>query len=178
MHSSDKCDLPKPSNLTDKSKVKCANCKQNHTANYGGCSSRTEYIKRKSDFNNKQTKSSNHYIKTVNMHADSANYNGKPNFPNLQPSRTKSNFFQRFNGPQQNTRTTSYSNQVKTLNTNSTNTINHNENNSNDLLSAHTLLNIFKEIVNKLKFCKNRFEQLEMIADLAMTYIIGPDGSP
>lgn len=50
LHNTQQCKLPAKSELNfddevHKSKVRCANCSQNHTANYKGCPTRLNYIK-------------------------------------------------------------------------------------------------------------------------------------
>lgn len=166
-HKSSDCDIENPSEPQNASKIKWANCLQKHTANFVGCPSRADYLTLKSSISGKNAKLPKRGAKPVNMDPNSISASGNPNFPTLKPIRNQSNFFDKFSS-----RITNQSNSFNY--TNQTN--NTNNNIQNDLLSPQELMNIFKEIINKMKHCKSRFDQLELIADLAMRYMICHDG--
>lgn len=166
-HKSSDCDIENPSEPKNASKIKCANCLQKHTANFIGCPSRADYLTLKSGLSGKNGKLPKRGAKAVNMDPHSISTNGNANFPALKPTRNQSNFFDKFSSRITNTP----QNQ-----SNSFNNTNQTNNYQNDLLSPQELLNIFKEIITKMKHCKSRFEQLELIADLAMRYMVCHDG--
>lgn len=168
-HKSSDCEIQNPAEPQNVSKIKCANCLQKHTANFTGCPSRADYLTLKSNLSGKTDKFSRRGTRTVNMDPNSISTNGDANFPALKPTRNQSNFFDKFSSRIPNKPLNQSINFVNTNQTNNTNNI------QNDLLSPQELLNIFKEIILKMKHCKSRYDQLELITDLAMRYMICQD---
>lgn len=151
-HTSD-CNVDVNSN--DKQLLKCVNCGQNHTANYSLCPCRLNYlqIKNKTSTKNRMNRQKN--VQHNNIGVNSINLiNGRQNFPNLRTQTTQNHQHFHQNKPQ----TQQYSNLFKPT--------------ENDLLSPRELLLIFQQLINCAENCKSRHEQLQMVTELAMKYLV------
>jgi hypothetical protein len=155
LHKSKEC-----SYLTDKSKanekipndkVKCANCGQQHTANFSKCIKRLEYIHIQSKFRTKQPQ-----FTRQNSSFKPAPQLNDANFPNIPATQTRG---QRDAWKQTNS----------TFNANNSRNQNISSENGN-LLSRDELWNAFEELLHKLKSANTKEQQIRAVSFVIMKY--------
>lgn len=140
-------------------KVKCSNCHKAHTANYKGCEERILYQKRLEVMRNRNRKIQNNQNPTNSfLFKDSPDlYNA--NFPSINNNRS-------LNSPAWNTHKqnpyTIYSKAFE-----SSTSVHQN----NDLFSPMQCMTIFNEFLEKLNNCKNKKNQLQVIAEITFKYM-------
>jgi hypothetical protein len=129
-------------------KIKCANCKKSHTANFKNCDERIEYLKRLRKIQNRNRKthptqnSTNFYsVFTPEL------YNA--NFPSLQNNVSRD--IPAWITPQHK----NFSN--KNLNS--------------DLFSPVQCMDIFNEFIGKLNCGQTKIDQIKVIAEITFKYI-------
>jgi hypothetical protein len=131
--------------------LKCANCGQNHTANYSKCTSRIEIIERQKKYRIKtQPRKHRFNLPQIPQFDDS-------NFPRLNTTGNTSKFAQ----------------------DTSTGAIPKNNNipsmrdilvASNDLFSPREMMEIFKEMWSKMQGAKTKLDQINIIGELVVKY--------
>jgi hypothetical protein len=159
----------------------CANCGQNHTANFHNCSARKNYINFKN--NTRPNNSRNNINKTFAPAPQLQNFNfpfiqntqnrmpawqSNPNLQNLPKQQEPQKSFNSFQNSQNNKFTQNNHNYQN--NQNSSFSRSH-QNIISDLLSPEECLNAFNEFLSQLSICKNRYEQLQVIATITIKYL-------
>ena len=157
LHKSDSCPhLPEP--LVDDqgnelpgyiakipvAKVKCANCKQNHTSNFKGCTSRQEYLQIQQRV---RTNLKHHRQVLI-----SPSFNDTNQFP---PLRSHTNF----NHSIRPTHSPSFAQQLSSP--------------TNDLFSAQECYQIFNELLEKLSRSQTKHQQMQVIGEVTFKYLYG-----
>lgn len=155
-HRSDKCPKADPdTNKVIESEVKCANCGGNHTANFNECPKRLEYIKvqqklrqRNSEKQAKQMESSQsvsfaEVVKKANQTKDKSWIKEIPWNHQSQDSTLHRKF------------------------SNKNNTIINNDN----LFSSDEIMSIFMELLEKLKNCSSKIDQLRVTMEITTKYL-------
>lgn len=135
-------------------KLKCANCGGEHPATYENCPKLIEYLQIQERIAAKNTAKFSH------TKANAPPFNTRE-FPQL-PQRTRA--FRPAPPPTYNAWSHANTNTPK-------------RNGSSDLFSTQELLQLTQELVVSLRNCKTRFDQLNVITELAFRFV-GQDGSP
>lgn len=152
-HLSHECNIDV--NADNKKLLKCANCGSNHAANYSECPQRLQYIEIKGKLSNKNSKvSSKHNAGSTQQRKIAAEHFSieKDIFPPLKTPRSNAEWTNKF----QNT---------------DPSTTNHKDTND-DMFSPQQLIYIFKELTANLKKCRSKYDQIEVVTELAMKYIV------
>lgn len=147
-HKSSECSLIEKENPKQRvhvSKLKCANCHQNHTANYQMCAKRIEATNALKSIKNRQTGNENR--------RQSASFKPAPQLDNFNfPSLTK-NTQNNFSNSQYRSNETGFSN------------------NQNDLFSPNECYQIFVEFLSQISKCNSRLEQIKVIGEMTFKYL-------
>lgn len=154
-HLTDKCSLPRKSSLEEnnnaeqtKARVKCANCKGNHTANFRGCSARKAYLEvlekqRKKPANRLTPRTT---ITTTHQPAEQR--------PTIPPGwgRSYANVAASASGPTPTPATAP---------------------DGTDLFTLSEFLGLAREMFTRFRACQNKEQQFMALGELMMKYV-GP----
>jgi hypothetical protein len=171
-HPSADCPFTRNSQSADPSLLKCANCGGNHTASYISCSKKIEHMKRVQEAKSKPQSSPKNGSKPFVFGADVNNF---PFLGNNRQNQQNSGFNFKNNNTTNTNNELLYSSQLKSANTNSiTNRLNLNQNSSqqvnNNLFSFAEIVALTNEIVTKLRNCRTREDQFQIIMQLSIKY--------
>jgi hypothetical protein len=151
--------------------IKCTNCEGKHTANYHLCPERQRYEQVMSQVRNKNI---GKRVFRPQMSSQRTDKTAFPAFNNNNAATGRSPLYQHYHvsdlqiGASRNPNTTPQTN--ITNRSNVKNVSNCNDNNQN-LLSAEQLMAIMRELIVKLRGCRDRLDQLEVISNLALRFI-------
>lgn len=143
----------------NKKNLKCANCGGNHSANYSKCEVLAKYLRIRQNNSNQTAKSASRVKRDAVVTSSSTH---KPNFPPLasRHSTAQKVWFSQFkpqNCSQNATDDHSYSHR--------------HTDGRDDLFNTQELLGITKELINNLRQCKSKYDQIEVITELALKYL-------
>lgn len=152
-HSSVDCFYVPIDNLLGKipdNKVKCANCGEQHTANYSKCSKRIQYVQIQEKLRPKQHKTSQHngnkFVPAPQL--------SEANFPSISRGTNRRDTWQQ---PRNNPTTTHKQKQ----------------NEDNELLSGDELMEAFQELMQRLKTARTREQQIQAMGQVIIKYCYG-----
>lgn len=160
MHSTNNCPVKIPksqlvtmdSSQIDRTKIKCVNCEQNHTANFSGCTKRIKYLEIMQRKNQK-----NRISTSPNFHFNSNSFPALPSNHEQKERRFIHTSFPR----------KSFS---STLRGQANNQPVLRQENSN-LFSPEELMIIFKDIIMNLQGCTSKMEQILKLGEIATKYL-------
>jgi hypothetical protein len=148
-----------PSAKIPEERVKCSNCGENHTANHPSCTERQRYLNVIQTIRDGNTQKSGRRPPPKAAPA----VNNTQHFPLLTPSGSSE---QRNVQPSPVAANTNHTNWSKKGSNNT-----QNQTNSNDDLSAQEINQIMRELIVNLRGCRTRWDQLEVITNLAMKFV-------
>lgn len=146
-----------------RSQIKCSNCGENHLSNSSNCPKREEFINIRRTLALKAN--SSHRLRTTPQHNKNLDFNDRSIYP---PLSTKSQV------------RPTLSDQIKLLTQQqqlatppSLTSVKNRETSDEQLFSVNELLNITKELISSLRKCKDKYDQLQVITELAVKYVYG-----
>lgn len=156
-HLTSECKLPTKAGLSRdedprRSKVKCANCGENHTANFRGCSARTDYLKKQQELRKRQQ------LKQVQHRPNRGANHHREEITNVVQQH-------RYWGTGSNsTQSNSYADAIKSTQPT------HNGS-SADLFTVTEFMCLARDLYSKLSQCNSKLEQFMAISELMLKYV-------
>lgn len=147
-----KADLPKVDQAATRSKIRCANCSGNHTANYLGCVARKNFL---------QAREATKTIRQQRKSSGSVPLNPR-NWPSLTNDPPRA--------PVQMLQTTarssrSYSEVLTSANTDAV------ADDTNDLFTLSEFMCLARDLFARLKGCRNKEQQFMALSELMIKYV-------
>jgi hypothetical protein len=173
------CNLAAKGIKLPKEQLKCANCKLPHTANYGGCKVRKDFIKNQPKRQPRQQKSS--YKPQFN------NNNRWPGFQGQQPVHQRPQWVQQQGPPRQQWpkpgSPPNFQQHRSNVTSKTTNPINNTNpivgsSDSQGLFSVEELFQIMTDLIPIAENCKSRQEQMQKMLQLVPKYFPPCNGGP
>lgn len=159
-------------NANNKQHLKCVNCNQQHAASYSQCPSRIEYVNMR---HRQSTRNAPAAQRNISNTAPAAARNAPRQFyqppPPLPPALNNTHFpsLPTFSSTlRQNSRPSTSNPHQRPANDHAS------QPNNNDLFNTQELFGIFQELTNKLKTCRSRVDQIQVITELAFNYCLTP----
>lgn len=150
----------------DRQNIKCANCNDNHVASYSLCPARTEYV------NMRQRQSASAARKSSNFHPNPIRPpppNNEANYPAIIPKQRQTQaWFSQFEPSDASEPVAD--NKSRNERPRRATKKDNDRRPDEDLFSKDELFDIFKKLTSKLKLCRTRTEQIEVITELAFDY--------
>lgn len=155
-HLSTACTLPAKADLSDesssRSKIRCANCSGNHTANYRGCASRKNYLQQQENRLQKQKQ------RSTNKSRPNTQVSGL--WPTLAPGPVPGNTP---TGLGLGSSSRNYSDVLRDSN--------NTQNNPSDLFTISEFLCLARDLFARLNGCRNKHQQFLALSELMIKYI-------
>lgn len=158
-HSTSACNLPKKAALlsdpavTQRNNVKCANCGGNHTANFKGCPSRADYLKKQQELK-QRLQAKNQQLRHPRRAAPTL-----IDFPPLSDD------------PPRPTRTSSQSISYADVVNAEPSRVLRPQDTEPDLFSVAEFMCLARDLFSKLSKCKTKLEQFLAVGELLLTYV-------